>query len=86
MKPRAADFRIAARRSLQGYWGMALLVCLIAGLLGGLGDGPSFSGMFRLSNDASQRLPDFIHELVKQRPFRTVAYWGIVTFLIGGAV
>ncbi|MEL7602273.1 MAG: DUF975 family protein [Bacillota bacterium] len=85
MKPRAADFRAAARRSLRGYWGMALLVCLVAGLIGGLGDSPNFSGMFRLSNDASQRLPDFINELVRLRLFRTVAYWGIVTFLIGGA-
>lgn len=86
MKPRATDFRAAARRSLRGYWGMALLVCLVAGLLGGLGDSPNFGGMFRLSNDASQRLPDFIHELVKLRLFRMVAFWGIVAFLIGGAI
>ena len=35
----AADFRKLAREALRGKWAMAVIVCLIAGLLGGTGGG-----------------------------------------------
>lgn len=35
--PKAADYRERARASLQGKWGMAVLICFIASLLGGIG-------------------------------------------------
>lgn len=86
MKPRAADFRAAARRSLRGYWGMALLVCLVAGLLGGLGTRPDFS-LIQSANRIAERLNyHVISELIKWRLIRITGIWGMVTFLIGGAV
>lgn len=36
----AADFRKLARNALKGKWAMAVIVCLIAGLLGAVGGGP----------------------------------------------
>ena len=35
----AADFRKLARNALKGKWAMAVIVCLLAGLLGGTGGG-----------------------------------------------
>ena len=38
----ASDFRAIARNALKGKWGIAVIVCLIATLLGGAGsEGPS---------------------------------------------
>jgi len=36
----AADFRKLARNALRGKWAMAVIVCLLASLLGGTGGGP----------------------------------------------
>lgn len=36
----AADFRKLARNALKGKWAMAVIVCLLASLLGGTGGGP----------------------------------------------
>ena len=33
---RAADYRERARASLSGNWGMAVLVCFVGALLGGI--------------------------------------------------
>lgn len=42
MHPNAKSFRAAARNSLKGYWGWALLVCLVGGILGGANTPPAF--------------------------------------------
>ena len=79
----AADFRQEARAALQGKWPLAILVGLVAALLGGLGsDGPEFKINFT-GGELSANL---------QYAGRTVYSWGdgiapgLRAFLIGGAV
>ena len=79
----AADFRQEARVALQGNWLLAILVGLVAALLGGLGsDGPEFKINFT-GGELSANL---------QYAGQTVYSWGdgiapgLRAFLIGGAV
>ena len=79
----AADFRQEARAALQGNWLLAILVGLVAALLGGLGsDGPEFKINFT-GGELSANL---------QYAGQTVYSWGdgiapgLRAFLIGGAV
>ena len=50
MQPRAKDFRFAARTSLSGYWGTALLTSFVGVLLGGTSASFSTSGIFEVIN------------------------------------
>ncbi|MDL2257834.1 DUF975 family protein [Eubacteriales bacterium OttesenSCG-928-K08] len=82
----SSDFRAAARRSLSGYWGVALAICLVAGLLGGLdGGGVNFS-----SNMDIQTLQDMQYYMPGLYSFYTrfmsvMFVLSIVYLFIGGA-
>jgi len=85
MHPNASAFRAAARRSLKGYWGWALLVCLVAALLGGVSGGSGgVSGFFRSAQDHAADYPGMERLAAAAAPYACV--WGIAVFLIGGAV
>lgn len=88
MRPRATDFRAAARNSLRGYWGWALLVCLVAGILGGI---PASSGVVNVTTAIKDNFYYSIPWYGAWAILRTglaslLSMWGVITFLIGGAV
>lgn len=79
----AADFRELARGALRGKWGIAVIVCLIATLLGGAGsEGPSVN----LNVEGSQA--NLNVEVAGQTLFSTAgdAGPGIGGWLAGGAI
>lgn len=85
MHPSASSFRAAARNSLRGFWGWALLVCLVAGLLGGQGT----SNNFAFINSAAERSPEIssiVQAVMAAGILQAFTYWGIIVFIIGGAV
>lgn len=53
MKKYASDFRAEARAALQNRWGIAILVTLLAGFLGGQSSTPSFGFHIDSSSEAS---------------------------------
>ena len=81
----ASDYRAKARAILSGKWGMAILITLVAAILGGLAT--SASGSIQFENDVVdlKNLPDII------RTYLIVAasiggVLGIIQFVIGGTV
>lgn len=81
----ASDYRAKAREILSGKWGMAILITLVAGILGGLAT--NASGSIQFENDVGdlKNLPDII------RTYLIVAasiggVLGIIQFAIGGTV
>lgn len=81
----ASDYRAKAREILSGKWGMAILITLVAAILGGLAT--SASGSIQFENDVVdlKNLPDII------RTYLIVAasiggVLGIIQFVIGGTV
>lgn len=81
----ASDYRARAREILSGKWGMAILVTLVASLLGGILVGASFS----LELDLDEELLRYIPKVV--RTYLAIAasiggILGFVTFIIGGTV
>ena len=69
---RARDFRAAARKALQGFWLMAILVTFVAGLLGGITQGgfsPSANVNYEIDSTELDSIPgadesalvDYIH-------------------------
>ena len=81
----ASDYRAKAREILSGKWGMAILITLVAAILGGLAT--SASGSIQFENDVGdlKNLPDII------RTYLIVAasiggVLGIIQFVIGGTV
>ena len=81
----ARDYRARAREMLAGKWGMALLVTLIAAILGGLVTGTGSSIDLDLKGDNLQMLPEIV------RTYLIIAVsvggiLGIIQFIIGGTV
>ena len=69
---RARDFRAAARKALQGFWLMAIVVTFVAGLLGGITQGgfsPSANVNYEIDSTELESIPgadesalvDYIH-------------------------
>jgi uncharacterized membrane protein len=69
---RARDFRAAARKALQGFWIMAIVVTFVAGLLGGITQGgfsPSTNVNYEIDSTELDSIPgadesalvDYIH-------------------------
>lgn len=91
MRSSARDFRNAARIRLKGNWGIAILVCIVAALLGGLSGNPisALSNALNNTYDKIQNTPYFAHfaqVMAGMMSFAKVAsIWGIITFIIGGA-
>ena len=92
MRSSARDFRNAARIRLKGNWGLAILVCIIAALLGGLGGNPITVLSNSLDNlyNRFQNVPHFAYYAqVMERMLdftKAATIWGIITFIIGGVV
>lgn len=81
----ASDYRARARQMLSGKWGMAVLVTLVAGLLGGLVTSASGSFNLELKGENTQYIPDIV------LTYLTIAasiggVLGLVQFIIGGTV
>lgn len=49
--PTAAELRYKGRAALKGRWGIALLVCLVAAILGGMDTGFNFNFHFDINNN-----------------------------------
>ncbi len=88
MQPRAKDFRFAARTSLSGYWGTALLTSFVGVLLGGTSASFSTSGIFEVINNFYYTLPmPFSFDSTALSVLSQILLnWGLVVFLIGGAI
>ena len=85
MHPNASSFRAAARNSLRGYWGWALLVCLVAGILG-CSQSPGISSGIRLFYENA---PVELHEPILVMVLAIagiMSIWGMIVFFIGGAI
>jgi len=79
----AADFRELARNALRGKWGIAVIVCLVATLLGGAG---SEGTNVNLNVEGSQANLSF--EVAGQTLYSTGGdvSSGISGLLVGGAI
>lgn len=86
MHPNAKSFRAAARNSLKGYWGWALLVCLVAGILGGTSTPSSFTYTFTRPEYYSSDVWDAMNYVFQSTAFSVLTVWGIAVFLVGCAV
>lgn len=81
----SSDYRARARQMLSGKWGMAILVTLVAGLLGGLAAGASGSTSLDIDAETIAKFPEFI-----QTYFMFAAsvggVLGFIQFVIGTTV
>lgn len=79
------DYRAKAREMLSGRWGMAILVTLVASLLGGLVSGAAGGIELNLDEEVMQYIPDFVlNYLAVAATIGGVL--GMVQFVIGGTV
>ena len=85
MHPNASAFRAAARNSLRGYWGWALLVCLVAGILGGAQPSGVSSGIRSFAENSPVELQGPLLMLLLSI-VGILSIWGMVVFFIGGAI
>ncbi len=85
MHPNASAFRAAARNSLRGYWGWALLVCLVAGILGGAQSSGVSSGIRSFAENSPVELQGPLLMLLLSI-VGILSIWGMVVFFIGGAI
>lgn len=95
---RASDYRRRARESLSGHWGISILVALVGGLLGASGStagaevsaGSSYSATASYGYGYSwfHHAPGFIQVLAAALVGMAglLLVYGIVTFIIGGAI
>ena len=81
----SSDYRARARQMLSGKWGMAILITLVAGILGGLATSASGSVNFEFDNETITYLPKIV------RTYLIIAasvggVLGILQFVIGNTV
>ncbi len=87
-----SNHREHARTALSGHWGIAILVCLVAGLLGGGGSSGTVNLNFQLSHGLSDPLymlpPEVYGVLLTMITFFAVftVIISVVYLVIGGAV
>lgn len=81
----ASDYRARAREMLRGKWGMAVLVTLLAGMLGGFVYGSSFSFRFEIDQDLIGKLPQFLRVYLTAA-FSVSGTLSIAAFIVGGTV
>ena len=81
----SSDFRARARDMLRGRWGMAVLVTLIAGMLGGLVFATSSSFSVDLDEGTIQNLPEIVR-IYLMAALSIGGTLGIVQFILGGTV
>ena len=92
---RAADYRERARASLSGNWGMAVLICFVGALLGGIqtvvpvsasyqyGEGMSLQ-IFGLNMNLDQLPVEMLGMLTFM--LGVISIYSLAQFVIGGAV
>jgi len=74
--------RARARESLSGMWGLAIAVCLIAYILGGLMTGTTFIPDY----DTNRNEPNWNEIQVTENTTVDVNPLGLIQFIVGGAV
>lgn len=98
--PLARDFRAAARNRLKGFWGAAILVCLVAMLLGGIQNPVSITSNYDNSLFETNFIPlqmngfpiemdtsDWPMISAPRAAFSSfLSLWGLAAFIVGGAV
>lgn len=82
---RAKDYREKALSMLSGKWGMAVLVTLVAGLLGGLLINAFVEFNVNLDAETIRKIPEFALTYLKFAA-GIGSFLGLVTFVIGGTV
>ena len=83
------QFKEHALRILKGHWKEAILVTLIASILGGAVSGTSFDITFGIDSEELQKLPSFITDLlipylIIVSPIATIL--GLAQFILGGMI
>ncbi len=86
MHPNAKSFRAAARNSLKGYWGWALLICLVAGILGGTNTPSAFTYTFNSPGNYSSNVWEAMNNIFVSTAFGVLTVWGIAALIIGSVV
>ena len=92
---KAADYRARARESLSGNWGMAVLVCFLGTLLGGIETGTPVMINFRTDQDTN--IQSYVEDLSSNfftREMLSIIFmmlgiftiYALAKFIIGGAV
>lgn len=81
----ASDYRARAREMLSGKWGMAILITLIAGVLGGVVTSSGGSVNAELDEETLRNLPDFIITYLKIA-VSIGSMLALVQFILGGTV
>ncbi len=81
----ASDYRARAREILSGKWGMAILITLVAAILGGLATSSGSGFDFEIKGNDLQAIPEIV------RTYLVIAasiggVLGFVAFIIGGTV
>lgn len=93
----AADFRRIAREALRGKWALAVLTGIVATLLGGVAYGGGGGGRSNQGSGSNRGIVNSILDLWDTGLGKTIILffvgfasiiliWGIVTFIIGGAI
>ncbi len=85
MHPNAKSFRAAARNSLKGYWGWALLVCLVGGILGGSQVSGFSSGIRSFAENSPAELQGPLLMMLLAI-VGILSIWGLIIFFIGGSI
>lgn len=92
---RAADYRERARASLSGNWGMAVLICFVGALLGGIQTVVPVSASYQYGEGMSlqifglnMNLDQLPVEMLSMLTFMlgVISIYSLAQFVIGGAV
>ena len=86
MHPNAKSFRAAARNSLKGYWGWALLICLVGGILGGAQASGGFTNIITAVRDYVPGYWSDMFWVAGAGFLSAMSIWGWATLIIGGAI
>ena len=81
----ASDYRARAREMLSGKWGMAILVTLIAGILGGLVATGGGTFDLEIKGDDLQHLPESVRAYLAYAA-SAAGVLGFIQFILGGTV
>ena len=86
MHPNAKSFRAAARNSLKGYWGWALLVCLVGAILGGTNTPSVFTYTFNRPEYYSSDVWNAVNYAFHSATFGLMMVWCIAALIVGSVV
>lgn len=81
----ARDFRAKAREMLSGKWGMAVLITLVASILGGLLMGASGGVNFEMDAEMLKKMPEIVRVYLAWAA-SAAGVLGFIQFILGGTV